>query len=101
MTMFPKNKRIRLSGKAMAELNLEIHERDNYTCIVPGCEAYVPIGEKFHHEPCGSYKEDVKEKGCCLCYTHHQKRESKDGATEIKLHCEEYLRGLYPGVWGR
>ena len=89
-----KHKRIRLTGKAVAALNEAIHERDNYTCIVPGCGRYVPIGEKWHHEPCGSNKEDVIEKGCLLCYGHHQKRESKDGA-EIRQICEAYLKGLY------
>jgi len=99
MDMLEKPSRTRLKGKAVSELNLEIHERDNYTCIIKGCGKYVPIGEKWHHEPCGSKKEDRIERGCLLCYTDHQKRESKDGA-EIKRQCEEYLSGLYPKVWG-
>lgn len=92
-----KKKRLRLTGKKLEALNRRIHERDNYRCIIPGCSAPVPFREKFHHEPCGAYKEDVEEKGCCLCYTHHQLRESKNGAAEIKDACNEYLNNLYPG----
>lgn len=93
--MFPKNKRIRLTGKPLVELNRQIHERDDYTCIIKGCGRHVALGEKFHHEPCGAYKEDVIEKGCCLCYMHHQLRESKEG-DDIRQQCEDYLNGLYP-----
>lgn len=93
--MLPKAKRIRLKGKAVAELNKLIHERDDYTCIVSGCGKHVPIGEKWHHEPCGIHKEDVPEKGCLLCYEHHQQRDSKNSA-EIKEACENYLNDLYP-----
>jgi len=91
-----KRKRVRLKGKAVARLNEAIHEHDNYRCIVPGCRRYVPIGEKWHHEPCGSDKEDVIEKGCLLCYKHHQQRESKDGEP-IRQACEDHLNELYPG----
>jgi hypothetical protein len=96
--MLPKVKDIRLKGKKLAQLNQDIHERDGYRCIIKGCGRHVLLGEKFHHEPCGAYKEDRIEKGCCLCYLHHQMRESKDGA-DIKRQCEEYLAGLYPNVW--
>ncbi|MBU2701675.1 hypothetical protein Ga0466249_002794 [Sporomusaceae bacterium BoRhaA] len=90
-----KHKRVRLKGKAVAKLNREIHERDSYTCIVPGCNRFVIIGEKWHHEPCGKNKEDVPEKGCLLCLDHHIQRESKNGET-IRQACEDYLNGLYP-----
>lgn len=90
-----KHKRIRLKGKAVARLNEMIHERDNYKCVVPGCSRYVPITEKWHHEPCGQNKEDIVEKGCLLCYEHHQQRESKD-SEPIRKACEDYLDGLYP-----
>ncbi len=96
--MLAKQKRQRLTGKKLADLNKAIHERDGYACIIKGCGRHVPLGEKFHHEPCGAYKEDRIEKGCCLCYKHHQMRESKDGA-DIKRQCEEYLTALYPEVW--
>lgn len=91
---FVKHKRIRLKGKAIVKLNREIHERDDFTCIIPGCGKYVALGEKWHHEPCGINKEDVIKKGCLLCYKHHQQRESKDGEP-IKQACEDYLNGLY------
>lgn len=89
-----KTKRTRLTGKKLADLNKQIHERDNYTCIIPGCDHFVQLGEKFHHEPCGSNKEDVIQKGCLLCYEHHQQRESKD-SEPIRKACEDYLDGLY------
>lgn len=94
-----KREVIRLKGKPLTQLNINIHERDDYTCIVPGCGRHVPLGEKFHHEPCGSYKEDIVEKGCLLCYKHHQLRESKEKAEEIKRHCQNYLGNLYPDIW--
>lgn len=90
-----KHKRVRLSGKAIVKLNEDIHERDNYKCIVPGCGRYVPIGEKWHHEPCGQNKEDVIEKGCLLCYEHHIQRDSKNGEP-IRKACENHLSTLYP-----
>lgn len=96
--MFQKHKTIRLTGKKLNQLNKDIHERDGYTCIIPGCIRHVPLVEKFHHEPCGVYKEDVIEKGVLLCYMHHQMRESKH-SEDVKLKCEEYLRLLYPDVW--
>lgn len=90
-----KHKRVKLtSNVARAKLNLEIHERDNYTCVIPGCRGYVPIEEKWHHEPCGPYKEDVIEKGCLLCYKHHQERDNKN-SEPIRQHCEDYLNELY------
>ena len=93
-----KKKRVRLQGKAIKQLNEQIHERDDYKCVFPGCGKYVPIGEKWHHEPCGSYKEDVVEKGCLLCQEHHTMRDSKK-ILVVKKACEDYLRGLYPEVW--
>jgi hypothetical protein len=89
---------IRLKGKALSALNEEIHERDNYTCIIEGCDIYVPIGEKFHHEPCGSYKEDVIYKGCCLCYGHHQQCDGVNSYI-IRQQCRDYLSSLYPKEW--
>jgi len=90
-----KHKRIRLKGKAIVKLNRAIHERDDFTCIIPGCGKYVSLDEKWHHEPCGINKEDIIEKGCLLCYDHHQQRESKDGES-IRNACEDYLNRKYP-----
>jgi len=95
---FPKNKPIRLKGAKLAELNKVIHERDGYTCIIKGCGRHVSLGEKFHHEPPGAYKEDLIYKGCTLCYLHHQLREGNEAAA-VKEECQDYLRGLYPVEW--
>lgn len=94
MADIAKHKRVRLKGAAIVKLNLDIHERDNYICIIPGCGRYVSIREKWHHEPCGPYKEDVIEKGCLLCYKHHQERDNKN-SEPIRQHCEDYLNELY------
>jgi len=96
--MFPKTVRIRLTGRKLADLNKQVHERDGYTCIIKGCGCHVPLSEKFHHDPCGSYKEDVIHKACLLCYAHHQIRESADGES-IRIECREYLGDLYPEEW--
>jgi hypothetical protein len=96
--MIPKNKRHRVTGNKLTQLNKQIHERDGYSCIISGCSRHVPLYEKFHHEPCGAYKEDVIYKGCCLCYICHQLREGND-AERIKRECENYLRKLYPDKW--
>ncbi|MBP2654989.1 MAG: hypothetical protein H6Q73_2558 [Firmicutes bacterium] len=93
-----KKKPIRLKGKKLAELNKAIHERDSYTCIIKRCNRHVPLGEKFHHEPPGAYKEDIIYKGCILCYSHHQLREGNE-AVKVKKECQDYLRGLYPMEW--
>jgi hypothetical protein len=92
--MFSKDNKVRLKGKKLAELNKEIHERDNYLCIV--CGTYVDEGEKFHHDPPGKDKEDIKEKGVTLCYKCHQERHFGKLCTVIKNKCREYLRNLYP-----
>ncbi len=57
-----KIKKVRLTGKPLAKLNNDIHERDGHICIISGCGRYVLPGVKFHHEPCGHSKEDRIEK---------------------------------------
>ena len=94
-----KKKRVRLQGRGIRALNEFVHERDDYACVVPGCGKYVPIAEKWHHECCGASKEDVPEKGCLLCWEHHQERHFGKGSQAVKKACENYLRGLYPEVW--
>lgn len=91
--MIPKTKRVRLSGRRLEELNEAIHERDGHRCIV--CGAYVPIGEKFHHEPPGNGKSDEIKKGVLLCYTCHQERHFGSMSQEIKQRAVEYLEKLY------
>lgn len=94
--LFPKPSRQRKRGKNLKELNREIHERDDYTCIIKGCGRHVALGEKFHHEPCGSNKQDRIECGCLLCNEHHWERHNGDNGAEIRKKCEDYLSGLYP-----
>lgn len=93
--MIQKNKRQRLSGQALAKMNQQIHERDDFICIIPGCGIHVSLGEKFHHEPCGKDKEDRIDKGVCLCQKHHKRRHFGHGAVEIRRQCEEYLAARY------
>ncbi len=95
-----KNKKIRLTGKPLAKLNTDIHERDDHTCIISGCGRYVLPGEKFHHEPCGPNKEDRIEKACLLCsHCHDIRHHGKEGLEDIKQQCIEYLSNLYPDDW--
>ena len=95
-----KKKRVRLQGKAVKQLNEQIHERDDYTCIVPNCGRYVPLGEKWHHEKGGEVKSDTLETGVLLCWNHHQERHFGKESQAMRKACEDYLQGLYPEVWG-
>lgn len=88
-----KNKRVRLKGKALRELNAAIHERDGHCCV--NCGAYVDPGEKFHHEPGGAQKSDEIEKGVTLCYKCHQRRHFSPDGQEIKEKVIDYLESLY------
>ena len=92
--MIPKNKPVKLHGKALAELNADIHERDGDKCII--CGEPVDPGEKFHHEPSGSgRKSDEITKGVTLCKKcHHERHFGK--VLEFTRKCVEYLRKLYP-----
>jgi len=87
-----KEKKIRLTGKALKQLNEDIHERDNYTCIITG--EYVPLGVKFHHVVRGANKEDKIECGVTLSYRAHIDAHSSR-AQDYRERCEEYLRGIY------
>lgn len=93
----PKQKRTRLKGNKVAQLNKEIHDRDGYACIV--CGRFVDLVEKWHHERCGAYKEDRIEYGCLLCQQCHYERHHGKRSAEIRRRCEAYLSGLYPDVW--
>lgn len=97
--MFPKTKRIRHKGNPLKELNKKVHERDGYTCIIPGCDRPVVLGEKFHHEPCGAAKEDRIERACLLCSYHHDIRHGRKGLRKVRRQCVEYLSRLYPEDW--
>ena len=77
----------------MRELNEAIHERDHYQCVI--CGVYVPLEEKFHHEPCGhGRKSDEITKGVILCGEHHYIRHNKAEGIEVKAKCEEYLEAV-------
>lgn len=91
-----KREKVRLNGEALKQLNLDIHERDNYQCIITG--EYVPLEEKFHHEPCGSDKQDTLQTGLLLSYRMHYNRHHGKNAAEIKELCNKYLEGLYGGA---
>ena len=94
MSLLKCGNTIRLHGKALAELNLRIHERDQYKCIV--CGRSVPLGVKFHHEHKAGLKSDVEEQGVTLCYACHQERHF-GRMKEVRSKCEEYLAKLYKG----
>jgi len=98
--MFDKNKKIRFKGRMLRELNNKIFNRDGHTCIIRGCGRYILPDVKFHHEPCGSNKEDKIERGCLLCdHCHYIRHHGRDGLEEIKQQCVEYLSNLYPKDW--
>ena len=90
-----KTKRVKLTGRALRELNDAIHERDLDSCIV--CGSWVDRGVKFHHEPCAAEKSDEMEKGVTLCPQCHYKRHHTAEAKTIKRKCEKYLAELYGG----
>lgn len=98
--MAQKKKKIRLIGKSLAQLNNDIHKRDDHTCIINGCGRYILDGEKFHHEPCGADKQDIIQQGCLLCSDHHYVRHhGRDDSQEIREQCRTYLTNLYPEHW--
>jgi hypothetical protein len=88
-------KPVRLKGRALAEFNTAVHERDDNRCIV--CGAYVPDGVKFHHERSG-LKSDVIEECVTLCYHCHQERHFGDVRRILKK-CRDYLACLYSERW--
>lgn len=93
--MLAKQKRIRLHGQALKDLNTKIHERDGNCCII--CGQYVLPGEKFHHEPPGAGKSDEIEKGVTLCFSCHAARHFGRDSTVLKAKITAYLRKLYGG----
>ena len=96
--LFPKQKRIRITGEALAKLNKEIHDRDDNACII--CRRFVLPGEKFHHQPFGSSnKSDRVECGCVLCFSCHHQLHFGASSILYQQRCEEYLTNLYPEYW--
>lgn len=89
-----KTKRIRLKGKALAQLNSDIYERDGGVCVI--CGRFVLPGTKFHHEPCGAEKSDEIAKAVILCNEcHYQRHHGK--VKEYRQKAMEYLYDLYGG----
>lgn len=99
--MFPKDKREKLKGKPLKQLNDDIHERDGDKCIIKTCRRNVLPGVKFHHQPFGNKKRDRIECGCTLCLDCHTKLHSGTEGWKIEEECEEYLTDLYPDYWAR
>lgn len=90
-----KNKKVRKKGKALKQINDEIHVRDKNQCIIQGCKLYVENGKKFHHEPQGADKEDRLECGVTLCDGHHYERHHGENSEAIRQECVDYLKKLY------
>lgn len=91
--MFEKDKRIKLKGEKLQQLNQDIFDRDNNKCVV--CGHFVSSEEKFHHEPCGNKKSDEINKGVVLCMECHFERHFGKSCLEIKREVLSYLRNLY------
>lgn len=97
---FPKPTRTRVKGKALLELNREIHKRDGHTCIIKGCGRFVSDGEKFHHVILKSQGgSDSVKNGVTLCLSCHTEAHGKDGR-EVLMECREYIKSLYGEVEG-
>ncbi|MCM0760678.1 hypothetical protein M7775_19185 [Sporomusa sphaeroides DSM 2875] len=97
--MFPKDKREKLKGKSLKQLNNDIHERDGDKCIIKTCRRNVLPGVKFHHQPFGNKKRDRIECGCTLCPDCHHELHFGEDSRKYIAECEEYLSGLYPAYW--
>lgn len=93
--MIAKNKPVRITGKKLAELNEAIHQRDA-GCVL--CRRWVDPGEKFHHEPCGPFKQDRVECGVILCRGCHNERHFGQSPNDYRDRIERYLRGIYEGI---
>ena len=92
-----KQKRVRLKGAKLKELNDKIFERDSNTCQI--CKCYVDSNNKFHHQRFGIYKEDRFEMGCVLCSDCHDKLHYRKESVEYQSIVENYLSSLYPKFW--
>ena len=96
--MYQKTKRVRLTGRKLSALNSEIHERDGNKCCL--CGRWVDPGEKWHHDPCGTAKQDRIECGVVLCRTCHHERHFGKNPNVYKDKVMDYLSRLYPEYWG-
>lgn len=94
MMMFPKKKKIRLTGKAQQKLVDDVYKRDGHCCVV--CGRWVEKGHKYHHEPPKSHGgQDIIEHAALLCDLCHFIRHNGPNSNEIKEAVESYLNKLY------
>lgn len=93
MGSLTKHVRARLHGKKLKSLYDDVYSRDGGKCVI--CGKPIEYGVKFHHEPCGPYKEDMKEKTVMLCQRCHYCRHNMAAGEEIRAKCTAYLKGLY------
>lgn len=94
-----KTVRVHLTGKKAHAFYDEIYERDGHTCAI--CGKHVPYGVKYHHEPCGSYRSDEKEKVLLLCQECHYARHNLGNAEEVREAAVTYLQELYGDAGAR
>ena len=91
--MYPKQKKIRLKGKAQQELVEAVYKRDGHCCVV--CGRWVEDGVKPHHAyPGYGRKSDELGQMVLLCYECHQAVHFGKNSAEITAKIREYLRGI-------
>lgn len=87
-----KTERVHLTGKKARSFYDKIYERDGGHCI--WCGKPIEYGVKYHHEPCGIYRNDEENKVVMLCPECHYARHNT-APKVVKEICERYLHGLY------
>ena len=91
--MLNKTNLIRLHGKALQRLVMQVFARDNHECVV--CGAWVESGIKPHHEPCGAgRKSDELNKMVLLCNACHYERHHGKNPNFYKEKIEQYLENF-------
>jgi|GEM_PF-3093384 len=86
-----KQKKIRLTGKAFQRFIDTVRERDSCNCVL--CESYVLPEYPVHHEPGGSYKQDIVNQAVTICHACHVAVHGRDGH-ELRITLREYLKGM-------
>jgi 5-methylcytosine-specific restriction endonuclease McrA len=85
-------KKIRLTGKKLAQLNQLLHDRDK-GCVM--CGLWVDPGEKFHHVTFRSQGGgDTEQNGVILCRACHGLAHGAN-AKGIRERLKRYLEALY------
>lgn len=94
MMMYPKQKKIRLKGKAQQELVEAVYKRDGHCCVV--CGRWVEEGHKYHHEPAkGKGGQDIIEHAALLCDDCHYIRHHGANGWKVRESVEKYLNEKY------